>query len=225
MVPQLPFLQISYHYFFYPGDFGLITLVSQHLAAYFCLNDDYSNCPNFWAIKLEALLCSTANIKFPCSLQLQQCPLLLEAAAKAGGGTDLCFSKTGQRHRNSGCRASTQHHFLPLRHLIPPWLLQSHGESYNIQSGTVHLKDPFQEAFRDSRERILVWVLRLKSCIPSFRPQPGKKHAHELTVLTSLHKFSQAEKHVSLVLFTELITSVILLRKFYLCEFYRNKSN
>lgn len=74
-------------FFLYPGHFRLIDLVLFEeipFAAYFCLNDAYFTCPNFWAVKCEALLCSTAHTMFSCSLQIQQSSLLLKPVAKAG---------------------------------------------------------------------------------------------------------------------------------------------
>lgn len=72
-----------------------------HFDVCFCVNVDYFYCPNFWAIKLEVLLRSTATIEFNCYFQLQQRPALLESTAKAGDAV-LCFCKTRQRSSNSG---------------------------------------------------------------------------------------------------------------------------
>lgn len=161
MVPQLLFLQISLLLLSWWFWINYFSFSRQYIfAACFCLNDDYSNCPNFWAIELEALLCSTANIKFPCSSSYSSVPCYRRLLPRQEEALSSAFVRQG---RDTAIQAAgpalSIMSLLPLRHPIPPpWLLQSCGESYNIQSGTVHLKVPFQEAFRDSRGRMLVWV-------------------------------------------------------------------
>lgn len=154
-----------------------------HFDVCFCVNDDYFYCPNFWALKLEVLLCSTASIEFNCYFQWQQRPLLLESTAKAGDAV-LRFCKTRQRSSNSGWWTNA--------------VCSSCGETVTICSQALGTTKTLSRRLLGtagalaSTKRMCVltfklWLgcffgwdlslLRLESYIPSWngKPHPGKK--------------------------------------------------
>lgn len=142
----LPFTQFyRFNYFFCPGSFRLIALVFQRNAFDVCFLVSDAHCPNFWAIKLEVLLYSTASIN--CYFQIQQCVLLLEPPAKAGVAV-LCFCETKQRSSNSGWWTSAEGSCGTMNF----WLL-SHPNTPAVRETVQHIfwhKDLLQDAFGEN---------------------------------------------------------------------------
>lgn len=151
--------------------------------------------PSFWAVRCEAMLCSTAHNMFTCSLQIQQSSLLLKPVAKAGH-----CPETQQFRLQDRCWASqtlcTQTPYAPC--MASPW------------SGTVH-QDTLPEWFGTEGKDASLDEIHLCS---GWRAAPTSKSVERNTSMSSVLQLpytslSQVRKHVSLRLFMKLITSLI----------------
>lgn len=190
----------------------------------FCVNDNYFYCPNFWAIKLEILLHSTASIEFNCYFQLQQCSLLLESTAKAGDAVLCSHNTRQQRSSRSGWWTSTEcssgtMNLLLLSYPMPPscgetvttnsqalWttktlsrrLLGTAGVLASIKRGCVLIFKMWWGTWALCRGRVLLWIRPVPA-------QAGELHTifkWQTSPWKEMHTWAYW-KHVNLRLFTD----------------------